>query len=69
MKSRGKQGKTGEKSQDTGNFALLNFLLQHHLGLPSATEHLAPTTTVPHSETVEPHAPPEPATEETETST
>ncbi|RVW14735.1 hypothetical protein CK203_092643 [Vitis vinifera] len=43
--------------------------LQHHLGLPSATEHLTPTTTVPHSEATEPHAPPEPATEDTETST
>ena len=32
MKRRGKQGKTGEKSQDTGNFALLNSLVQnsHH---------------------------------------
>nr|CAN75468.1 hypothetical protein VITISV_008924 [Vitis vinifera] len=36
--------------------------LQHHLGLPSAIEHLAPTTT-------EPHAPPEPATEDAEIST
>ena len=35
--------------------------LQHHLGLPSAIEHLIPTTT-------EPHAPPEPTTEDTETS-
>ncbi|RVW70644.1 hypothetical protein CK203_056508 [Vitis vinifera] len=32
MKSRGKQGKTGEKSQDTGNFALLNSRVRnsHH---------------------------------------
>ena len=32
MKSRGKQGNTGEKSQDTGNFALLNSLVRnsHH---------------------------------------
>ncbi|RVW22346.1 hypothetical protein CK203_108727 [Vitis vinifera] len=43
--------------------------LQHHLGLPSATEDLTPTTTVPHSEATEPHAPPKPATEDTETST
>ena len=43
--------------------------LQHHLGLPSATEHLTPTTAVPHSEAIEPHAPPEPATEDAETST
>ena len=35
--------------------------LQHHLGLPSATEHLIPTT-------VEPHAPLEPTTEDVETS-
>ncbi|RVW91125.1 hypothetical protein CK203_039915 [Vitis vinifera] len=35
--------------------------LQHHLGLPSATEHLTPTTT-------EPHAPPELTTEDVETS-
>nr|CAN84138.1 hypothetical protein VITISV_021093 [Vitis vinifera] len=43
--------------------------LQHHLGLPSATEHLTPTTAVPHSETTKPHAPLEPATEDAETST
>ncbi|WKA13120.1 hypothetical protein VitviT2T_030452 [Vitis vinifera] len=43
--------------------------LQHHLGLPSATEHLTPTTIVPHSEATEPHAPLEPATEDAETST
>ena len=35
--------------------------LQRHLGLPSATEHLSPTT-------AEPHAPPEPTTEDAETS-
>ncbi|RVW31942.1 Pol polyprotein [Vitis vinifera] len=33
------------------------------------TEHLTPTTAVPHSETAEPHAPPEPATEDAEIST
>ncbi|RVX00475.1 Retrovirus-related Pol polyprotein from transposon 17.6 [Vitis vinifera] len=43
--------------------------LQHHLGLPSATEHLTPTTAVLHSKATEPHAPPEPNTENTETST
>ena len=43
--------------------------LQHHLGLPSATEHLTPTTAVLHSEAIEPHAPLEPNTENTETST
>nr|CAN68121.1 hypothetical protein VITISV_028328 [Vitis vinifera] len=35
--------------------------LQHHLGLPSATEHLIPTT-------AEPHAPPKLTTEDAETS-
>ena len=43
--------------------------LQHHLGLPSATEHLTPTTAVLHSEATEPHAPPDPNTENAETST
>ena len=43
--------------------------LQHHLGLPSAAEHLTPTTTVPHSQAIEPQAPPEAATEEAEPST
>ena len=36
--------------------------LQHHLGLPSAIEPLTPTT-------AEPHASPEPTTEDAETST
>ncbi|XP_034681030.1 predicted GPI-anchored protein 58 [Vitis riparia] len=42
--------------------------LQHHLGLPSAAEHLTPTTAVPHSQATEPQAPPDPATEEAEPS-
>ncbi|RVW70919.1 hypothetical protein CK203_059981 [Vitis vinifera] len=42
--------------------------LQHHLGLPSAAEHLTPTTAVPHSQATEPQAPPESATEEAEPS-
>ena len=42
--------------------------LQHHLGLPSAAEHLTPTTAVPHSQATEPQAPPESATEEVEPS-
>ncbi|RVW58221.1 hypothetical protein CK203_109793 [Vitis vinifera] len=42
--------------------------LQHHLGLPSAAEHLTPTTAVPHSQATQPQAPPESATEEAEPS-
>ncbi|RVW92649.1 hypothetical protein CK203_041560 [Vitis vinifera] len=42
--------------------------LQHHLGLPSAAEHITPTTAVPHSQATEPQAPPESATEGTEPS-
>ena len=42
--------------------------LQHHLGLPSATEHLTHTTIVPRSEATEPHALPKPTTEDAETS-
>ncbi|RVW83860.1 hypothetical protein CK203_042103 [Vitis vinifera] len=42
--------------------------LQHHLGLPSASEHLTPITTMPHSQATEPQAPPESATEEAEPS-
>ena len=38
--------------------------LQQHLGLPSAAEHLTPTTVVPHSQATEPQAPPESAIEE-----
>ena len=43
--------------------------LQHHLDLPSTAEHLTPTTAVPHSQAIEPQAPPEAATEEAEPST
>nr|CAN62324.1 hypothetical protein VITISV_018464 [Vitis vinifera] len=42
--------------------------LQHHFGLPSAAEHLSPTTAVPHSQATESQAPPEEATEEAEPS-
>ncbi|RVW40171.1 hypothetical protein CK203_086178 [Vitis vinifera] len=42
--------------------------LQHHLGLPSAAEHLTPTTAVPHSQATEPQVSPESATEEAEPS-
>ncbi|RVW88231.1 hypothetical protein CK203_038690 [Vitis vinifera] len=42
--------------------------LQHHLGLPSVAEHLTPTTAVPHSQAIEPQAPPKSATEEAEPS-
>ncbi|RVW44221.1 hypothetical protein CK203_089461 [Vitis vinifera] len=42
--------------------------LQHHLGLPSAAEHLTPTTAVPHSQATEPQVPPELAIEEAEPS-
>ncbi|KAL6351354.1 hypothetical protein AAG906_035146 [Vitis piasezkii] len=66
--SRGKQEMSTIRSQQeqilttqTQHTAILR-QLQHHLGLPSATEHLIPTTT-------EPHAPPEPAIEDAETST
>ncbi|KAL6323470.1 hypothetical protein AAG906_039042 [Vitis piasezkii] len=68
MKSRGKQEMSAIRSQQeqilttqTQHTAILR-QLQHHLGLPSATEHLIPTTT-------EPHTPPEPAIEDAETST
>ncbi|RVW19567.1 Retrovirus-related Pol polyprotein from transposon 17.6 [Vitis vinifera] len=37
--------------------------------LRRSTEHLTPTTVVPHLETAKPYAPPEPATEDAETST
>ncbi|KAL6316347.1 hypothetical protein AAG906_017983 [Vitis piasezkii] len=43
--------------------------LQHHLGIPSAIEHITPTTTVPSSEATEPHDHPHPTTEDAETST
>ncbi|RVW71058.1 hypothetical protein CK203_061485 [Vitis vinifera] len=43
--------------------------LQHHLGIPSAIEHITPTTTVPTSEATEPHDHPHPTTEDAETST
>ena len=42
--------------------------LQHHFDPPSAAEHSTPTTAVPHSQVIEPQAPPEEATEEAEPS-